>query len=214
MIRKADSGVAFGYAVTSCSVISTERSEIFLNPGNSGSHKNERSCHHSDDAAEDPQQLRAMAGRLLISSQTRRSPQGEVGPGNGTLLHRTAAGFTSTGIPDDFAVLCQLIAPCRRCPHRYAGGLSPLRSGSIRFLSIRSRFSHSVACIASLAGRLRCAPAPSRGRSPFRAWPLVVVSFHFWYFYRGIESHLQRAHAGHTQAVTSKPSPAVRLLSA
>ncbi len=117
-----------------------------------------------------------MVGRLLISSQTRRSPQGEVGPGNGTLLHRTAAGFTSTGIPDDFVVLCQLIAPCRRCPHRYAGGLSPLRSGSIRYLFIRSRFSHSVACIASLAGRLRFAPAPSRGRSPFRAWPLMVVS--------------------------------------
>jgi hypothetical protein len=171
VIRKADSGVAFGYAVTSCSVISTERSEIFLNPGNPGSHKNERSCHHSGDAAEDSQQLRAMAGRLLISSQTRcHSPQGEVGPGNGTLLHRTAAGFTSTGIPDDFAVLCQLIAPCRRCPHRYAGGLSLLRSGSIRFLSIRSRFSHSVACIASLAGRLRCAPAPSRGRSPCLWW--------------------------------------------
>ena len=117
-----------------------------------------------------------MAGRLLISSQTRRSPQGEVGSGNGTLLHRTAAGFTFTGIPEDFAVLCQLIAPCRRCPHRYAGGLSPLRSGSLRFLSIRSRFSHSVACIASLASRLRCATAPSRGRPPFRAWPLVVVS--------------------------------------
>jgi hypothetical protein len=144
VIRKADSGVAFGYAVTSCSVNSTERSEIFLNPGNPGSHKNERSCHHSGDAAEDPQQLRAMVGRLLISSQTRSSPQGEVGPGNGRLLHRTAAEFTFTGIPDDFAVLCQLIAPCRRCPHRYAGGLSPLRSGSIRFLSIRWRFSHSV----------------------------------------------------------------------
>ena len=170
MIRKADSGVAFGYAVTSCSVISTERSEIFLNPGNPDSHKNERSCHHSGDAAEDPQQLRAIAGRLLISSQTRRSPQGEVGPGNGTLLHRTATGFTSTGIPDDFVVLCQLTSPCRRCLHRYAGGLSPLRSGSIRFLSISSRFSHSVACIASLAGRLRCAPAPSRGRSPCLWW--------------------------------------------
>jgi hypothetical protein len=70
----------------------------------------------------------------------------EISPGNSTLLHRTAAGFTSTGIPDDFAVLCQLIAPCRP---------------SIRFLFISSRFSHSL---------------PSRGRSPFRAWPLVVVS--------------------------------------
>ena len=38
--------------MTSCSVISTERSEIFLNPGNPSSHKNERSCHHSGDAAD------------------------------------------------------------------------------------------------------------------------------------------------------------------
>jgi hypothetical protein len=101
-------------------------------------------------------------------------------------------------------VLCQLIAPCRRCPHRYAGGLSPLRSGSIRFLSISSRFSHSVACIASLAGRLRCAPAPSRGRSPFRAWLQMVVSFifMFWFSYRGLAPHLHRAHAEHTQVVS------------
>ena len=49
----------------------------------------------------------------------------EISPGNCTLLHRTAAEFTSTGIPNDFVVLCQLIAPCRP---------------SIRFLSISSRF--------------------------------------------------------------------------
>ena len=70
----------------------------------------------------------------------------EISPGNCTLLHRTAAEFTSTGIPVAFGVLCHLDAPCRP---------------SIRFLSISSRFSHSL---------------PSRGRSPFRAWPLVVVS--------------------------------------
>lgn len=40
-------------------MIRTERSEIFLNPSNPGPHKNERSRHHSGDAAEDPQQLRA-----------------------------------------------------------------------------------------------------------------------------------------------------------
>jgi len=29
----------------------------------------------------------------------------------------------------------------------------------------------------------------------------MVVSFHFWYSYRGLEPRLQRAHAGHTQVV-------------
>ena len=62
---------------------------------------------------------------MLISSKTRRSPRGEDGPGNCTLLHRTAAEFTSKGIPDAFGVLCHLDAPCRP---------------SIRFLSISSRF--------------------------------------------------------------------------
>ena len=70
----------------------------------------------------------------------------EISPGNGTLLHRTAAGFTSTGIPIDFAVLCQLVAPCRP---------------SIRFLSISSRFSPSL---------------PSPGWSPFPSWLQMVVS--------------------------------------
>jgi hypothetical protein len=94
----------------------------------------------------------------------------EISPGNGTLLRCTAAAFTSTGRPDVFGVLCHLDAP---------------RRPSIRFLFIGSQFSHSL---------------PSRVRSPSRAWPLVVVSFHFWYSYRGLEPHLQRAHAGHTQA--------------
>ena len=40
-------------------MINTERGEIFLNRGNPGPHKNERSRHHSGDAAEGPQQLRA-----------------------------------------------------------------------------------------------------------------------------------------------------------
>jgi hypothetical protein len=66
----------------------------------------------------------AMAGRLLISSQTRRSPKGEVGPGKGTMLPRATTAFTSTGKPDDFAVLCQLVVPYRP---------------SMRFLSIGSR---------------------------------------------------------------------------
>ena len=82
----------------------------------------------------------------MTSADFSRADAREISPGNCTLLHRTAAEFTSTGIPVAFGVLCHLDAPCRP---------------SIRFLSISSRFSHSL---------------PSRGRSPFRAWPLVVVS--------------------------------------
>ena len=62
----------------------------------------------------------------------------EISPGNCTLLHRTAAEFTSTGIPDVFGVLCPLDAPCRP---------------SIRFLSISSRFSPSL-------------PSPERSPAP------------------------------------------------
>jgi hypothetical protein len=69
-----------------------------------------------------------------------------ISPGKGTMLPCTTTAFTSTGKPDDFAVLCQLVVPCRP---------------SMRFLSIGSRFSPSL---------------PSHGRWPFRAWPLVVVS--------------------------------------
>ena len=70
----------------------------------------------------------------------------EISPGNGTLLRRTAAAFTSTGKPDDFAVLCQLVVPCRP---------------SMRFLSIGSQLSPSL---------------PSPGRSPFPSWLRMVVS--------------------------------------
>jgi hypothetical protein len=28
----------------------------------------------------------------------------------------------------------------------------------------------------------------------------------FWYFYKGLEPHLQRAHAGHTQGGTGQPA--------
>ena len=138
--------------------------------------------------------LRLVSPTTMASADFSTACAGEISPGNGTLLLRTAAGFTSTGIPAAFGVLCHLDAPCRP---------------SIRFLSISSRISHSVACIASLAGCLRFAPAPSRGRSPFRAWPLVVVSFHFWYFHRGLEPHLQRAHAGHTQGGSCDAEEAV-----
>jgi hypothetical protein len=30
--------------------------------------------------------------------------------------------------------------------------------------------------------------------------------FMFWYFHKGLEPHLQRAHAGHTQGVAHQPA--------
>ena len=71
---------------------------------------------------------------------------GGISPGNCTLLRRTAAEFTSTGIPVAFGVLCHLDAPCRPC---------------IRFLSISSRLSPSL---------------PSPRRLPFASWLQMVVS--------------------------------------
>ena len=95
----------------------------------------------------------------------------EISPGNCTMLPCATTAFTSTGKPDDFAVLCQLVVPYRP---------------SMRFLFIGSQVSPSL---------------PSRGRSPFRAWLQIVVSFifMFWFSYRGLAPHLHRAHAGHTQ---------------
>lgn len=95
----------------------------------------------------------------------------EISPGNCTMLPCATTAFTSTGKPDDFAVLCQLVVPYRP---------------SMRFLFIGSQVSPSL---------------PSRGRSPFRAWLQIVVSFifMFWFSYRGLAPHLHRAHAGHTR---------------
>ena len=74
----------------------------------------------------------------MTSADFSRADAREISPGNCTLLHRTAAEFTSTGIPIVFGVLCPLDAPCRP---------------SIRFLSISSRFSHSL-------------PSPERSPAP------------------------------------------------
>ena len=72
-------------------------------------------------------------------------------------------------------ILSHLDAPCRP---------------SIRFLSISSRFSPSL---------------PSPERSPFSelASDGGFFIFMFWYFHRGLEPRLQRAHSGHTQVGTS-----------
>ena len=82
-----------------------------------------------------------MADRLLISSKTRRRPQGEAGPGKNAMLPCTTAAFTSTGKPDDFVVLCQLVVPYRP---------------SMRFLSIGSRVCLAPLALRAAYGR-RCA---------------------------------------------------------
>ena len=88
----------------------------------------------------------------LISSTTMASADfwpdrsRQISPGKSVMLPCTTAAFTSTGKPDDFAVLCQLVVPYRP---------------SMRFLFISSQVSPSL---------------PSHGWSPFRSWLQMVVS--------------------------------------
>jgi len=70
----------------------------------------------------------------------------QISPGKNAMLPCTTAAFTSTGKPDDFAVLCQLVVPCRP---------------SMRFLFIGSQVSPSL---------------PFLSRSPFPSWLQMVVS--------------------------------------
>ena len=100
----------------------------------------------------------SLFNRAIRGSPTRFSPTtmasadfsppfgDEISPGNDTLLHCTAAAFTSASTPVAFAVLCQLDA---------------LRRPSMRFLFIGSQFSPSL---------------PSPLRSPSGAWLQMVVS--------------------------------------
>ena len=121
---------------------------------------------------------RASSSPRLVSPTTMASADfwpdrsRQISPGKSTVLPCTTAAFTSTGKPDDFAVLCQLVVPYRP---------------SMRFLSIGSQVSPSL---------------PSPSRSPFPSWLQMVVShFHVWFSYRGLAPHLHCAHAGHTQGV-------------
>jgi hypothetical protein len=94
---------------------------------------------------------RASPSPRLVPSTTMTSADfpppegGGISPGKSTLLRRTAAAFTSRGIPDAFGVLCHLDAPCRP---------------SMRFLFIGSRLSPSLTSPSWL---------------PFPSWPQMVV---------------------------------------
>ncbi len=123
--------------------------------------------------------LRLVSPTTMASADFSPPSDDEISPGNCTMLPCATTAFTSTGKPDDFAVLCQLVVPCRP---------------SMRFLSIGSQVSPSL---------------PSHGRSPFRSWPQMVVSiiFMFWFSYRGLAPHLHRAMLGTHKAALSNPLP-------
>ena len=127
--------------------------------------------------------LRLVTPTTMASADFCPDRSRQISPGKNAMLPRATAAFTSPGKPDDFAVLCQLVVPYRP---------------SMRFLSIGSQVSPSL---------------PSHGRSPFRSWLQMVVSFifMFWFSYRGLEPHLHRAHAGHTQGAAAEPLWAAEL---
>ena len=90
--------------------------------------------------------LRLVSPTTMASADFWPDRSRQISPGKGTMLPCTTTAFTSTGKPDDFAVLCQLVVPYR-----------PF----MRFLSIGSQVSPSL---------------PSPGRSPFPSWLQMVVS--------------------------------------
>ena len=47
-------------------------------------------------------------------------------------------------------------------------------------------------------------PHPERSPAPELASDGGLFIFMFWYFHKGLEPHLQRAHAGHTQVETQQ----------
>ena len=90
--------------------------------------------------------LRLVSPTTMASADSCPDRSRQVSPGKNVMLPCATTAFTSTGKPDDFAVLCQLVVPCRP---------------SMRFLSIGSRVSPSL---------------PSPSRSPFPSWLQMVVS--------------------------------------
>ncbi len=104
--------------------------------------------------------LRLVSPTTMASADSCPDRSRQVSPGKSVMLPCATTAFTSTGKPDDFAVLpglrslgeggCQLVVPYRP---------------SMRFLSIGSQVSPSL---------------PSHGRSPFRSWLQMVVSSFFF----------------------------------
>lgn len=90
--------------------------------------------------------LRLVAPTTTASADFCPDRSRQISPGKTAMLPRATAAFTSTGKPDDFAVSCQLVVPCRP---------------SMRFLFIGSRISPSL---------------PFPGRLPFQSWLRMVVS--------------------------------------
>lgn len=133
----------------------------------------------------------------VVKQKPKSSPLRYHSTGKCVMLPCTTTAFTYTGKPIDFAVLFQLVVPYRP---------------SMRFLFIGSQLltpflrpcgQPSDLSNFPLARPFGHSPSlPSHGRSPFRSWLQMVVSFIFifWFSYRGLAPHLHRAHAGHTQA--------------
>ena len=90
--------------------------------------------------------LRLVSPTTMASADFWPDRSRQISPGKSVMLSCTTTAFTSTGKPDDFAVLCQLVVPYRP---------------SMRFLFISSQVSPSL---------------PSHGWSPFRSWLQMVVS--------------------------------------
>jgi hypothetical protein len=90
--------------------------------------------------------LRLVSPTTMASADFCPDRSRQISPGKNAMLPCATAAFTSTGKPDDFAVLCQLVVPYRP---------------SMRFLSIGSQVSPSL---------------PSPGRLPFPSWLQMVVS--------------------------------------
>ena len=56
---------------------------------------------------------RLVSSTTMTSADFSGADAREISPGKGVMLPCTTAAFTSTGKPDDFAVLCQLVVPYR-----------------------------------------------------------------------------------------------------
>jgi hypothetical protein len=91
--------------------------------------------------------LRLVSPTTMASAASCPDRSRQVSPGKNVMLPCATTAFASTGKPDDFAVLCQLVVPYRS--------------------RMRGILVHCSQVSPSL---------PSHGRSPFRSWLQMVVS--------------------------------------